>query len=31
VVGSRLLLTVTELLAAAITFPMRSRSDEARA
>jgi len=31
VVGSRLLLTATELLAAAITFPMRSRSDEARA
>lgn len=31
VVGSRLLLTVTELLAAAITFPMRSQRDEARA
>lgn len=30
-VGSRLLLTATELLAAAITFPMRSQRDEARA
>jgi hypothetical protein len=28
-VGSRLLLTATELLAAAITFPMRPRSDDA--